>query len=76
MRTKTFNNKNNTPQKHQRKVRFCFITVTLWKAVYISDPSAPSPQFSLNAGVASALDAAHAFLYIKRLLPLHFSELA
>lgn len=47
-----------------------------WKAVYNADPSAPSKWPSLNGEVESALDAAHAFLDIKRTLFLHFSELA
>lgn len=57
-------------------VRPGFITTLPWKAVYNADPSAPSKWPSLNAELASALDAAHAFLYIKRPLLLHFSELA
>lgn len=85
--SRTFNsNNNNNEFKLQQqpppeaqcggKIRPCFITTLPWKAVYNADPSAPSKRPSLNVEVESVLDAAHAFLYIKRLLLLHFSELA
>ncbi len=69
---------NNSPeQKHKTGLaRPGFITALPWKAVCDANPSAPSKRPTLNAEVESALDAAHAFLYIKSPCLLHFSELA
>jgi len=64
------------PPRSTRVRQVSFYHTLLWKAVYNSDPSALSTRPRLNAEVESALDAAHAFLHIKRPLPLHFSELA